>query len=138
VCDLVIFDCDGVLIDSDRISLRVQAERLRELGLSLSYEECMRDFLGIGMRATLAIVAERIGRPVPDWWFDGLDAAVRQAFLDGLTAVSGIGDALDAIAMPTCICARPSRSASLPIAASSSRTARPASPARRPPSIRAA
>ena len=65
--ELVIFDCDGVLVDSDRISLRVQAERLSELGLSLSYEECAREFLGIGMPATLAIVAEWIGEPVPDW-----------------------------------------------------------------------
>jgi HAD superfamily hydrolase (TIGR01509 family) len=101
--ELVIFDCDGVLVDSDRISLRVQAERLSELGLSLSYEECAREFLGIGMPATLAIVAEWIGEPVPDWWLDGLDAAVRQAFLDELTAVPGVLDALDALALPTCI-----------------------------------
>jgi aminomethyltransferase len=103
VCELVIFDCDGVLIDSDRISLRVQAERLGELGLSLSYEECLRDFLGIGMRATLTILAERIGRPVPDSWVDGLDTAVRQAFLEELTTMPGIVEALDAIAGPTCI-----------------------------------
>jgi HAD superfamily hydrolase (TIGR01509 family) len=103
VCELVIFDCDGVLVDSDRISLRVQAERLSELGLSLSYEECVKEFLGIGMAATLAIVAERIGGPVPDWWIDGLDAAVREAFLDELTAVPGVVDVLDALYAPTCI-----------------------------------
>jgi HAD superfamily hydrolase (TIGR01509 family) len=103
VHELVIFDCDGVLVDSDRISLRVQAERFAELGLSLSYEACVRDFLGIGMRATLAIVSQRIGRPVPDLWVEGLDAAVRQAFLDGLTVVPGIVEVLDALAGPSCI-----------------------------------
>jgi HAD superfamily hydrolase (TIGR01509 family) len=103
VHELVIFDCDGVLVDSDRISLRVQAGRLTELGLSVGYEECVREFLGIGMPATLEIVAKRIGGPVPDWWVDGLDAAVREAFLDELTAVPGVADVLDALAMPTCI-----------------------------------
>ena len=101
--ELVIFDCDGVLVDSDRISLRVQAERLSELGLSLSYEECAREFLGIGMPATLAIVAEWIGEPVPDWWLDGLDAAAREAFLAELTTVPGVIDVLDSLTAPTCI-----------------------------------
>jgi beta-phosphoglucomutase-like phosphatase (HAD superfamily) len=49
---LVIFDCDGVLVDSDRISLRIQAEWITELGLETSYEDCVRDFLGLGMPAT--------------------------------------------------------------------------------------
>jgi beta-phosphoglucomutase-like phosphatase (HAD superfamily) len=53
VADLVIFDCDGVLVDSDRISLRIQAERLIELGLEATYEDCVRDFLGLGVPATL-------------------------------------------------------------------------------------
>ena len=51
--DLVIFDCDGVLVDSDRISMRIQAEGIRALGLPLSDEDCAREFLGIGMPATL-------------------------------------------------------------------------------------
>jgi phosphoglycolate phosphatase-like HAD superfamily hydrolase len=39
VADLVIFDCDGVLVDSDRVSLRIQAERISALGLEMSYED---------------------------------------------------------------------------------------------------
>jgi len=66
---LVIFDCDGVLVDSDRISLRIQAERISALGLPTSYEDCVRDFLGLGMPGTLRIVEERLGRPLPpDSW----------------------------------------------------------------------
>jgi beta-phosphoglucomutase-like phosphatase (HAD superfamily) len=75
--ELVIFDCDGVLVDSDRISLRIQAEWITALGLETSYEDCVRDFLGLGMPATLRILSERLGRPIPSGWADGLDREVR-------------------------------------------------------------
>ena len=50
---LVIFDCDGVLVDSERISLRIQAEWMTALGLPTTYEDCVRDFGGLGMPTTL-------------------------------------------------------------------------------------
>jgi HAD superfamily hydrolase (TIGR01509 family) len=100
---LVIFDCDGVLVDSDRISLRIQAEWITELGLEASYEDCVRDFLGLGMPATLEILSERLGRPVPPGWADGLDRAVREAFECELRPVPGVIEALDKIDLPTCV-----------------------------------
>jgi len=103
VADLVIFDCDGVLVDSDRISLRVQAERLCALGLEVSYEDCLRDFLGLGMPETLRIVEDRLGHPVPPRWADDLEVAVHRAFEDELTAVPGVAAALDEIAAPICV-----------------------------------
>jgi HAD superfamily hydrolase (TIGR01509 family) len=103
VAELEIFDCDGVLVDSDRISLRIQAERLQELGLDVSFEDCVRDFLGLGMPATLRVVADRLGRPVPQSWVDDLERAVRRAFLAELMPVAGVVDALDAITLPSCI-----------------------------------
>jgi beta-phosphoglucomutase-like phosphatase (HAD superfamily) len=75
VAELVIFDCDGVLVDSDRISLRIQAERISALGLEMTYEDCVREFLGLGMEATLEILAERLGRPVPEGWERELDSS---------------------------------------------------------------
>lgn len=100
---LVIFDCDGVLVDSDRISLRIQAQRISALGIETTYEDCVRDFLGLGMPATLRILSERLGRPVPDGWVDELGAAVNEAFERELTPVPGIVEALDAIELPTCV-----------------------------------
>lgn len=100
---LVIFDCDGVLVDSDRISLRIEAEMITALGLPMSYEDCVREFLGIGMPATLAIVAERLGRPLPDGWEAELDAAVLAAYRRELQPVPGIVAALDQIELPACI-----------------------------------
>lgn len=101
--ELVIFDCDGVLVDSDRISLRIQAERISALGLEMSYEDCVRDFLGLGMPATLRILAERLERPVPEGWEVELDAAVRKGFRRELTPVAGIVEALQEIELPTCV-----------------------------------
>jgi hypothetical protein len=46
----------------------------------MSYGDCVRDFLGLGMEATLDILAERLGRPVPEGWKAELDAAVREGF----------------------------------------------------------
>jgi HAD superfamily hydrolase (TIGR01509 family) len=107
--ELVIFDCDGVLVDSDRISLRIQAEWITALGLETSYEDCVRDFLGLGMPATLRILSERLGRPIPSGWADGLDRAVREAFERELRPVPGVLEALDKIDLPTCVASSGSR-----------------------------
>jgi HAD superfamily hydrolase (TIGR01509 family) len=103
VASLVIFDCDGVLVDSDRISLRVQAERLRALGLDVSYDDCVRDFLGLGMPETLRIVEDRLGHPVPVGWEEMLGVAVQRAFIRELTAVPGVTAALGEITAPVCV-----------------------------------
>jgi HAD superfamily hydrolase (TIGR01509 family) len=101
--ELVIFDCDGVLVDSDRISLRIQADWISALGVETSYEDCVRDFLGLGMPATLEIVSERLGRPLPPGSVEELDDAVREAFRRELRPVAGIAEALEAIDLPTCV-----------------------------------
>jgi len=103
VAELVIFDCDGVLVDSDRISLRIQAEWISALGLETSYEDCVRDFLGLGMPATLRILTDRLGRPLPSGWEKGLDAAVREGFRRELQPVRGVVEALEEIDLPTCV-----------------------------------
>ena len=101
--ELVIFDSDGVLVDSDRISLRIQAERISALGLEMSYEDCVRDFLGLGMEATLRILTERLGRPLPEGWEAQLEAAVHEGFRRELTPVRGVIEALEEIELPTCV-----------------------------------
>jgi HAD superfamily hydrolase (TIGR01509 family) len=100
---LLIFDCDGVLVDSDRISLRIQAERITALGLPMTYEECVREFLGLGMPATLRLLEERLGRPLPPRWAEELEDEVEDAFRRELRPVPGVVEALDRITVPTCV-----------------------------------
>jgi HAD superfamily hydrolase (TIGR01509 family) len=92
-----------VLVDSDRISLRIQAEQITALGLPTSYEDCVRDFLGIGMPATLREIEERLGGPLPEGWEEELDAAVQVAFRRELRPIAGIEAALDRIEAPACV-----------------------------------
>ena len=100
---LIIFDCDGVLVDSDRIALRIQAERIRALGLPVTYEDCVREFLGIGMPATLRRIEEWLGGPLPEGWQAELEQEVEAAFRRELRPVPGIIEALDEITLPTCV-----------------------------------
>jgi HAD superfamily hydrolase (TIGR01509 family) len=100
---LVIFDCDGVLVDSERISLRLQAQALTEIGLPTTYEDCVRDYAGIGMTATITLVERRLGRPLPNGWLQGIEASVEKAFTRELKPVPGVPEVLDAIHYPTCI-----------------------------------
>ena len=59
---LIIFDCDGVLVDSEMISAKVIADVIRPLGIDLSVEESYKTFVGGSMAKTLAYVEERIGK----------------------------------------------------------------------------
>jgi len=101
--ELVIFDCDGVLVDSDRLSLEIQARHITALGVPMTGDDCSREFLGIGMESTLERIAEMAGRPVPSSWLPQLEAEVEETFRHELQAVPGIADALDQIALPTCV-----------------------------------
>ena len=64
--DLVIFDCDGVLVDSERITSRVFCDMLAELGLELTQEEMFQRFVGQAMDRCLVIIEDALGRPAPD------------------------------------------------------------------------
>ncbi len=64
--DLVIFDCDGVLVDSEPISNRLLAEALTAIGVPTTAEQSMERYMGGSLAAVLADVEARLGRPAPD------------------------------------------------------------------------
>ncbi len=66
--DCVIFDCDGVLVDSEPIVHRVLNEMLNELGIAISLEESKRWFLGRAVRDELGNIERRLGKPLPENW----------------------------------------------------------------------
>src|SRR3954449_9468452 len=68
--DLVIFDCDGVLVDSEPLSNRILAERLTAIGLRTTTEESIRDYMGRSWKTDQEIIERRLGRPLPDGWVD--------------------------------------------------------------------
>jgi HAD superfamily hydrolase (TIGR01509 family) len=99
----VIFDCDGVLVDSEGIANRILAERLSAIGLPTSTEEAMRQYMGRSMPACLEQIEEKLHRPVPAGWVDDLRARTFDAFERGLQAIPGVEAALDQIPIPTCV-----------------------------------
>lgn len=102
--DLVIFDCDGVLVDSEPIANRVFAEALAELGLHIGLDEMYADFVGRSMAHCMRLVEMRLGRPAPADFVTRLQERTFAAFeAEGLQATDGIREALDAIALPMCV-----------------------------------
>jgi HAD superfamily hydrolase (TIGR01509 family) len=100
---LVIFDCDGVLVDSERLAVRVEAAVLAELGWPLSQAEVVERFMGRSQAFMAQAILDRLGRRLPDDWQDRLDRRYRAAFDAELAPVDGIVEALDRIATPTCV-----------------------------------
>jgi HAD superfamily hydrolase (TIGR01509 family) len=101
--ELVIFDCDGVLVDSEPLANRVLAERLTAIGLPTTFEQSVRDFMGRSWAANVAVIEERLGGPMPAGFADGYFEELYGTFASELEPIAGIHAALDGIALPSCV-----------------------------------
>ncbi|MFG2271555.1 HAD family hydrolase [Streptomyces chartreusis] len=104
--DLVIFDNDGVLVDSEPISNRLLATYLTELGHPTSYEDSIRDYMGSAMHRIHDLVLERTGERLPEDFDDVFHARVFAAFERELKAVPGAVDVLEKLGadgVPYCV-----------------------------------
>ena len=95
--DLVIFDCDGVLVDSERIANRAFASLLREIGLDFTLPEMIDTFVGNSMPRCVEIITERLGHAPPDDLLDRYAEVTRAALVSELEPVPGIAELLDAL-----------------------------------------
>lgn len=100
--ELVIFDCDGVLVESERLAVRVEARLISDMGWPLTEADVLDRFVGRSDSYMLGEIEAALGRPVPDWQ-DRYQQHLHRAFRDELTAVDGIASALDALSLPTCV-----------------------------------
>ena len=101
--DLVIFDCDGVLVDSEVISCRVHAEALTRQGYPITAEQVGVRFLGRSALDAHAEVERELGRGLPDDFEELRKAAILDALATSLEPIPHIHAALDAIAPPICV-----------------------------------
>jgi HAD superfamily hydrolase (TIGR01509 family) len=99
--DLVIFDCDGVLVDSERLAVRIEAEVITALGWPLTEADIVDRFVGRSDSYMQAEIERNIGRGVD--WERELAPHYRKAFEQELRPVAGITDALDRITTATCV-----------------------------------
>jgi HAD superfamily hydrolase (TIGR01509 family) len=100
---LVIFDCDGVLVDSELITNRVFTKMLNELGVAVSNDEAFEKFVGKSMAQCLEMIAGLLGREVPADFVRRYDQRSAAALTSELKAVPGIEAALEAIQVPYCV-----------------------------------
>ena len=103
--ELVILDCDGVLVDSERLAVRVEARLLTELGWPLTEADILERFVGRSDAYMTSEIETALGRPVPEW-AARYETAVYEAFRTELTAVDGVAAALDQVeasTMATCV-----------------------------------
>ncbi|TQF42360.1 hydrolase [Bradyrhizobium sp. UNPF46] len=100
--DLIIFDCDGVLVDSELLSCRCLSEMLAEYNIALSLEQALELFLG---RSTKAIEQHfrDLGRIVPDGFLPRLKSRVLSTFAASLEPIPGIAGVMSGLSVPFCV-----------------------------------
>lgn len=99
--DLVIFDCDGVLVDSGRLAVRVEAEIVTSLGWSLTESDIVERFVGRSAAHMHQEIERHLGRTID--WDSEFEPRYREVFEAELMPVPGVIDALRAITLPTCV-----------------------------------
>jgi len=100
---LVIFDCDGVLVDTERIAVKIDVVVLGKLGWTMTEAEVIERFMGRSDEEMTREIEAHLGRRLPASWEEPFRHLYREAFAAELTPVPGIVAALDAIAIPTCV-----------------------------------
>ncbi len=100
---LVIFDCDGVLVDSEPLANRVLHRLLESAGLRLTLEEVMRAYIGRTRQGCIDLTEEKLGRPVPATFVADWNALLFETFRGELQPVPGIVDLLARLSVPHCV-----------------------------------
>jgi HAD superfamily hydrolase (TIGR01509 family) len=101
--DLVIFDCDGVLVDSEVISCHAHAETLTRHGYPITADQVLLRFLGVSDREARQTIENEMGRSLPDDFDAQIKQAALQRYASELAAIPYVGEAIDAIGVAKCV-----------------------------------
>ena len=100
---MVIFDCDGVLVDSERLTHQVVVDMLAEQGVALGFDEAVDRFIGMSMANGLVQLKALLGGELPADFLPEMGRRTRAAFRAGLTTVPGVEAVLDGLQRPFCV-----------------------------------
>lgn len=100
---LLIFDCDGVLVDSEHLACLVESQYLGELGMPLSPDDVAERFVGRNMRDMIAALKEEFGPLVPDHFGEELKRRTTLRFAVELAAITGVRAAIESLSNRRCV-----------------------------------
>jgi beta-phosphoglucomutase-like phosphatase (HAD superfamily) len=100
---LVIFDCDGVLVDSEPIINRAHAEVLTACGYPITEKVLVERFCGMSDPEMLAIIEREWGCALPASYAERVGLMIEVGFHQSLTPIEGVGEALDSLTLPICV-----------------------------------
>lgn len=100
---LILFDCDGVLVDSEPLAIAVLMEVVREAGVSLDEETAYRRFLGCSIRTTSAILLRDFGLRFDAAHVRAMRARLFERFRRDLLPVPGVAEMLERLGRPRCV-----------------------------------
>jgi HAD superfamily hydrolase (TIGR01509 family) len=106
---LLIFDCDGMLVDSERLSHGVLQQMLSELGVALPFDATVERFIGTSLPVCLARVGELLGGTLPEDFSSRVAQRARATFEAGLRPVAGVEPLLEALCTPYCVASKGNR-----------------------------
>jgi HAD superfamily hydrolase (TIGR01509 family) len=101
--DLIIFDCDGVLVDSEVISCRAHAATLTRHGYPITEDQVLSRFLGVSDREARQAIETELGRSLPADFEAQMKQAALQRYADELRLVPYVAETIAAIGLPKCV-----------------------------------
>jgi HAD superfamily hydrolase (TIGR01509 family) len=105
---LVIFDCDGVLVDSEILASRVDSERLKGVGYDISVDEMSHRFAGLTWDRIAKLIEADLGHSLPENFHTETDAELDRRLADELDIIPGVHEMLDRLDYQRCICSNSS------------------------------
>jgi len=99
----IIFDSDGVLVDSETLSAKVFQEMAKELGFELDFETAVEQFAGISMKENLKFIQENIQEALPEGFEEEFRQKSYKVFKSELKAVSGVHELIEKLHVPFCV-----------------------------------
>ncbi|MBN9046655.1 MAG: HAD family phosphatase [Rhizobiales bacterium] len=105
---LIVFDCDGVLVDSEIIAAEVESALLTEAGYPISVEEMGERFAGLTWHDILLSVEREAGIPLSATLFDKSEKILDERLANEVQALDGAAEAISKLKLPKCICSNSS------------------------------
>ena len=101
--DLIIFDCDGVLVDSEPLSNRIFAETLQEFGFDADFRWCVETLVGLSLPSCFHLIEEHFGKQIPAQFEPQLRQRTYAGFRRELNPVPGVRGVVEGLAIPCCV-----------------------------------